>query len=150
MDDERGIANADGIPWNLPTDVAYFREKTLGASVVMGYKTYIEFASPLKDRANIVVVREGTDLRKGFVGINNVEKFLDDSDEDVWVIGGAALFAKVFLSADELYITHIDRNFSCTRFFPDFKDAFELKAQGELKHENDIDFRFAIYRRKII
>ena len=66
IDSRRGIATDSGIPWKLPGDSAYFREKTSSGLVVMGRATYDEFAAPLHDRENFVFTRATTPLRQGF------------------------------------------------------------------------------------
>ena len=55
IDSQRGIATDSGIPWKLPGDTAYFREKTANGLIVMGRATYDEFAAPLHGRENYVL-----------------------------------------------------------------------------------------------
>lgn len=150
MDDTRGISDGHGIPWQgrIPTDTEYFREQTAQGVIVMGYRTYQEFAQPLHDRENFVVSRPGTSLRPGFVGVPDVVEFLTRrSHETVWVIGGAAVYATTLPNADELYITQLDGDFKCTTFFPKFDDAFVLADDLGSHQENGIAFRFEIWRR---
>jgi dihydrofolate reductase len=151
MDDKRGISGGHGIPWQgrIPADTKYFREQTAHGVIVMGYRTYEEFAQTLHDRENFVVCRPGTSLRPGFVGVPDVVEFLTrHSDETVWVIGGAVVYATTLPRADELYITQLDGDFKCTTFFPTFDDAFVLADDLGSHHENGIAFRFEIWRQK--
>jgi dihydrofolate reductase len=69
---------------------------------------------------------------------------LDEHDE-VWVIGGAQIFAATLYRTDELYITHIDTDLHCDTFYPEYTDRFELQTSGNLKEENGYPFRFARY-----
>ena len=55
VDSQRGIATDSGIPWKLPGDTAYFREKTASGLIVMGRATYDEFAAPLHGGENYVL-----------------------------------------------------------------------------------------------
>jgi dihydrofolate reductase len=152
IDAKQGVANDQGIPWQgqLPTDAAYYREQTSNGMIVMGYGTYKEFSKPLHDRANYVVARPNSgELRAGFVGIGDMANFLDEHAADlVWVIGGAALFAETLANADQLYLTQLDRDFHCTKFFPEFSDAFELQSSDGPHVESDITFHFDVWRRK--
>lgn len=77
-DDKLGIATDTGIPWDLPTDKAYFREQTTGSPILMGYRMYQELEQPLPDRQNLVAVRPDTQLRPGFVGAENITALLDE------------------------------------------------------------------------
>ena len=67
--------------------------------------------------------------------------------ELVWVIGGAALFSASLARAGELVLTHLDADFHCTKFFPEFADTFELDNVDGPHDENDINFRFETWRR---
>lgn len=150
IDSKRGIADENGIPWQrkLPTDVAYFRDKTLGGNVMMGAGWYKEQLKPLPDRRNLVATSEPGDLRPGFEKVEDARKFLQEFKGDVWVGGGAGLFSSVLDLAEELYITQLDQDFHCTKFFPDFKDKFVLASESPKQTENGITFSFQIWRKK--
>lgn len=148
IDSKRGIANEQGIPWHLPSDVAYFREKTKHGRVVMGAGMYKELAEPLPDRENYVLTRDPESLRPGFLPVNDLPDFLKVAANDIWVIGGAVTYELGLPFADELYLTELDQDFQCTKFFPDFADAFELSQESEPQTENGITFRYRVYRRK--
>jgi dihydrofolate reductase len=151
MDTQRGIADEHGIPWQgkIPTDTKRFHEATANGLIVMGYGTYEEYDKPLHDRENFVVSRPDTGaLRAGFVAIPDADRFLDlHAHELVWVIGGAALFKTSLARAQELVLTHLDADFHCTKFFPEFADSFELETADGPHVENDISFRFETWRR---
>jgi dihydrofolate reductase len=144
IDVKRGLGDGHGIPWQgkLPSDAAYFRSQTDEGLIVMGFRTYEEFDQPLHDRTNYVVSRAGSSpLRPGFDAVDDLARFLaDHTGELVWIIGGAAVYGASLASADELYITQIDQDFHCTKFFPVF--------EGETQRENDISFRFETWRRR--
>ncbi len=148
IDNKRGIADEKGIPWDLPTDKAYFRSKTKESPVLMGYATYLEMAEPLPDRQNLVATTKNKKLRAGFETVSDAREFLKNSKNDVWVIGGAGLFSSVFDLADELYITQLDSDFNCTKVFPEFEDKFDVASSAEPKTENGTTFRFQVWTRK--
>lgn len=151
IDSNRGVAGEHGIPWQglIPTDTEYFRTKTAEGMIVMGYRTYEEFDRPMHGHSNFVVTRPATSsLRQGFTAVADLIAFLNQhSQELVWVIGGAALFAQSISVADELYITQLHTDFHCTKFFPTFDDAFSLASDLGHQSENGISFRFEIWRR---
>lgn len=150
LDTSRGIADDHGIPWQgkLPTDVKYFRDKTLsGGAVLMGYGTYTEFSKPLGGRENFVATHKPGALREGFTAVHDARAFLKIT-EDVWIIGGAALFAETLDLNDELYLTKLQADFDCTKFFPPYEEMFELVNESELITESGITFTFCIYKRK--
>jgi dihydrofolate reductase len=151
IDARRGLADDQGIPWQgrLPTDAAYFRSRTAEGLVVMGFKTYEEFAKPLHDRTNYVASRSTTTaLRPGFEVVADLDRFLaDHRDEVVWVIGGAALYEAALPEADELVITQLEHDFHCTKFFPRFDHDFHVYSGSPAIDEGGISFRFQTWRR---
>lgn len=149
FDEKQGMANEQGIPWlgKIPADMAMFREKTLHHPVIMGYRTYEELKQPLGDRINLVITKPGTTpLRPGFVAIEDAEKYLQEAKEDVWVIGGAGVFAQLVPLADELHLTVLEGDFNCTKFFPPFKDSFERIYRGDDTVENGMAFHFEVWK----
>ncbi len=147
IDSKQGIANEHGIPWQgkLPTDVNYFRSKTIHSSVMMGYGWYVEQKLPLPERRNLVASSKNEKLRPGFELVNDAREFLKNTQDDVWVGGGAALFASTIDLADELYLTQLNKDFHCTKFFPEFKDNFTMISESPPKTENGITFTFQIW-----
>ncbi len=149
LDSKRGIANDHGIPWQgkVPTDVAQFRAKTIHSNVLMGYGWYKEQKEPLPDRRNFVATSNPEPLRSGFERVTDARTFLQDFSGDIWVGGGAALFESTLDLADELHLTHLDGDFDCTKFFPEFEDKFTLVEKSEPITENGITYHFARYQR---
>ncbi len=150
LDSEKGIANDRGIPWQgkIPTDVQQFRDKTLNGNVMMGMGWYNEQEKPLPNRRNIVANPEPLEMREGFEQVTDARAFLQDATEDIWVGGGAMLFASTLDIADELHLTRLDGSFGCTKFFPDFADKFELVNESQPITENNITFTFQTWKRK--
>lgn len=147
IDNKRGMATEDGIPWDLPSDKKYFREQTSGGKVLMGYGTYIEFDAPLPLRENFVAARAGTKLKPGFIAVENAQEFLENAPDDIWVIGGAKVFADTIHLADELYLTQIEADYHATKFFPEFENKFKLFEKSDPITENGVRYRFNKYRR---
>jgi dihydrofolate reductase len=150
MDSKQGIANEHGIPWQgkVPTDVAQFRQKTLNGNVMMGAGWYKEQSKPLPERTNLVATSSPEPLRPGFEKVTDARQYLQNTKEDIWVGGGAALFASTLDLADELYLTQLQGDWQCTKFFPPFKDKFEMIKESEPITENGITYTFQLWRKK--
>jgi dihydrofolate reductase len=131
VDDRLGLATDTGIPWHIQADSDYFRAKTASGKVLMGYATYREIAEPLPDRPNYVATNHATALRDGFLIADDINAFLQGGDvSDIWVIGGATLFASTLDSVQELYLTRVSGDFDCTKFFPVFEPTFHLETDN--------------------
>jgi dihydrofolate reductase len=151
VDDERGMANDQGIPWQgrVPTDAAYFRDSVAsGGVILMGHGTYDELSKPLAGGQNYVATRRAEPLREGFIAVADARAFLEQTGEDVWNIGGAALFAATLDLNDELYVTKLQGTFDCTKFFPPYEDMFELADESPPITEDGITYTFCVYRKR--
>jgi dihydrofolate reductase len=149
MDSCLGLATDSGIPWHVPADVQHFRSAIASSSVLMGYGTYREFASPVPDSTNYVATRRGSALRDGFVAVEDVDALLtDERTGDLWVIGGAALYASTLPVVHELALTRVDGDFHCTKFFPAFERIFGLVTDEEVPPSEGVpDIRFQTWQR---
>ena len=149
IDSKYGVANKDGIPWKLKADQLYFRDKTKGSILLFGYGYYHEAKQPLPDRRNIVIVRPGTELlREGFERTEDAETLLDqyeDSQEVIWVAGGAQVYHDLLHRVQKLYLTRVEGDFGCTKFFPPFEDQFVLDQRSEVQQENGINFWYEVW-----
>ncbi|MEU0494415.1 dihydrofolate reductase [Mycobacterium sp. NPDC006124] len=105
-----GVIGRDGgIPWRLPEDQARFKELTLGQTVVMGRLTWESLppkVRPLPGRHNVVVSRDAAYEADGATVVGSVEEALGDGD--VWVIGGAQIYALALACADRCEVTEVD------------------------------------------
>lgn len=147
MDGQQGIAREGVIPWDIPRDKQYFRDKTEAQTVLMGYQTYVGFVDgPLPNRRNYVWCRPGTVLSSGFTAVYNLDEFLAENP-DTWIIGGAGLYTEALTACDELYITHVEGDFGCDRFFPDIS-GFREVSNSEPITENGYTFNFSVWKPK--
>jgi dihydrofolate reductase len=147
IDLSRGIATEAGIPWSIPGDKAFFRKQTEHGAIVMGRSTYAEFAAPLHDRVNYVLTSRADQLRAGFVPTKGLEQVVAEAGGgDVWVIGGAGVYASTMATADELVLTQVLGDFGCTKFFPPYREDFVVTQQGPDDHEGGIGYRFERWR----
>ncbi|MCA9333120.1 dihydrofolate reductase [Candidatus Saccharibacteria bacterium] len=147
IDSNNGIANEAGIPWlgKIPSDYKYYREKISKTDIIMGYGMYLEMKKPYPDCVNYVATSKNEGLRDGFVAISNAYDFIKNYSSDIWNMGGAGLFASTFDLNDELYITQLQGDFGCTKFFPEFKSEYKLTTESKPITENGITFTFQVW-----
>jgi dihydrofolate reductase len=150
IDADRGIADDHGIPWQgkIPTDVAHFRASTIHGTVMMGTGWYNEQIKPLPERRNLVATSLTGPLRPGFEKVSDAHDFLVHTKDDIWVGGGAGLFASVMDLADELHLTILESRFACTKFFPEYADSFIQTKTTDPITENDITYRITVWKRR--
>ncbi|HWF15574.1 MAG TPA: dihydrofolate reductase [Acidimicrobiales bacterium] len=149
VDSRRGIATDSGIPWKLPGDTAYFHDTTATGVIVMGWATYNEFAAPLHERENFVLTTDTETLRKGFSAVGGLEQLVTENPgQDIWVIGGATVYAETIPEAHELFLTQVLGDFDCTKFFPPYQTEFRLATRSEDRQEGGITYRFETWLRQ--
>lgn len=156
------------LPWNLPTDLKYFKEKTSNSIVVMGRKTFESLPFALPHRFNIILSRDPSlkfdefkqdEKRYSFYGylksISHLVEYLHQEKQasEVWVIGGAQIY-KQFLDSglvSKCYVTEVDCLIENNGDLPTFQLDEEWKLTSEVKGsktENDeFDFKFCIYEK---
>ena len=153
------IGKNNQLIWNLPKDMKFFMDTTLGHPVIMGRKNFESIPEkfrPLKNRTNIIITRnknyETLDC-KVVHSIKESLKCMDFGNEEVFVIGGGEIYRK-FLELDlidKMYITHIDEFFDGDTFFPDFNlDKWISKEilNHQKDNENPHDFKVIEYYKK--
>ncbi|MBR2903947.1 MAG: dihydrofolate reductase [Clostridia bacterium] len=152
VDKNWGIGKDNDLLFSLPSDMKFFRETTLGKTVVMGGNTLRSFpgGNPLKNRQNIVISR--TQVRDDCIITPTMDAFLAEirarKDEDVYVIGGAQIYREMLPYCEEILATKVDADGGATAFFPDL-DAhpdFACVFEGERREENGLSFRFTRYQ----
>lgn len=149
IDARRGIAKHGFQPWHLPADEAYFQQKTVqhGAVVLMGHTTYRVIGGPLPDRQNYVLSRSTRQL-DGVTPISDLTGFLEAHPE-VWIIGGASVYAQTIDHADELYLSEIAADFGCDQFFPAYDlSRFTAIYSSAPQHQNGFTFTYTVYARQ--
>jgi dihydrofolate reductase len=155
-----GVIGRDGaLPWRLKSDMALFRQLTLGKPVIMGRKTWDSLPrKPLPGRVNIVLSRDGTFAPTGAVVCDEFseavqigrEQAEEDGAEEVCVIGGAALFELALPRARRIYLTEVEAEPEGDVFFPSFDegDWKETRREAFPAGENDeYPFLFRVLER---
>jgi len=131
MASNRVIGRNGELPWRLPEDLKWFRKLTLGHPVIMGRATYASIGSkPLPGRRNIVLSRAGFDPGHSDVevlpSIEALRARVAALGEDVFLIGGAALYGSLLAECDTLYLSLIHAAVEGDAVFPPFEDDFIL------------------------
>lgn len=129
MADNRAIGFQNRIPWHLPEDFKWFKQKTLGQVVVMGRKTWESLGGALPKRENVVLTRQ----QQTFPGARTITRLeqlqdMDFGDREIFIIGGAEVYRLALPGCDELFITHVHEEFEGDTYFPPFEDQFALEA----------------------
>jgi dihydrofolate reductase len=132
MSSDRVIGANGKIPWHIPEDLKFFKRTTLGHIVVMGRKTFESLGRPLPGRENWVVSRAAT--FDGVRMLRDIREVVPPGDgREVFVIGGAEIYAALLPRCREVLLTRVDVATDGDARFPAFDadfDAGEVVASG--------------------
>lgn len=141
------IGRGNDIPWQLPEDMARFKELTLGQSVVMGRLTWESLPPrfrPLPGRRNIVVSRDAGYVAEGAEVVTSLP-----AEVDGWVMGGAQLYTLALPSATLCEVTEIDVDVpGGDAFAPTLDDTWTVTHGEWLTSKTGLRYRFCSYRRR--
>jgi dihydrofolate reductase len=146
------IGNNNTLPWHLPEDLAHFKRTTMGCPVIMGRKTWDSLPPkfrPLPGRLNVVVTRQLNWNETGAQPAPDMHKALQLCEHftDVWVIGGAQLYALAAPLASTAVVTEIEKDFEGDAFAPILDAAWQETARERHVTASGLPFSFVTYTR---
>ncbi len=153
--ENRVIGRDGGLPWHLSKDLKRFKKLTLGHALVMGRKTFESIGRPLPRRRSVVLSRDPVYRPPGAETAGSLEGALErlarDGEAEVFVIGGAEVFAEALPLAERLYLTRVHARVEGDVCFPEFDPAAWRLVSSE-RHDADdrhaYPFSFEIWERE--
>jgi len=147
MGRNREIGVKNKLLWKIPEELKRFKEVTTGHPIIMGRKTHESIGRILPNRTNIIVTRDMRyEIREeGAVVVHSLDEAikyaeseiaappLASRNDEIFIIGGAQVFAEALPLADRLYVTLVDADFpEADTFFPQYEHEFSKKVfEGE-------------------
>ena len=142
----RVIGREGAIPWRISDELRWFKRATTGHTVLMGRKTFQSLGRPLPNRRNLVVTRgpeiEGVEVVRDLAAFEPARYAAPGSD--VFVIGGAEIYAQLLPRCAELLLTLVPRDVEGDARFPAFEALFDF-SETVLEHP---EFEVRRYLRK--
>jgi len=148
MDENHLIGDGDRIPWHIKDDLVYYKNKTKGQIVLMGEATYYSLKGYYKTRplpyGTIYVASINKELKlPDAIVINDVDSFLSNFKDELWVVGGATIYMLSLPYADKLYISFVKGEHKGDKYFPNI-DFSKYKLTGQNDTE---EVRYTLYER---
>jgi dihydrofolate reductase len=116
----RGIGFEGQMPWpHLKGDMQWFKQMTTNQVVIMGSTTYDSLGKPLLNRINVVISRKRVLGDHTFDDCGSALDYcaVEYPDKDIFIIGGSAVYEQYLHIIDRFYVTEIDENYQCDKFF---------------------------------
>lgn len=150
------IGNQGQIPWKIPSDLAYFKETTMGSPIIMGRITWESLGRPLPGRLNIVISRDGSYVAEGAELVADLESAIalakeKAPEQDIFIIGGGQIYAQALKSdlANKVYATEIHNKIEGDTAFPELdSQVWKEISRTPQPIDNNYDFDFVIYQRR--
>lgn len=149
VDRNLAIGKGGKLPWHYSADMKFFKQTTIGNTVVMGRRTWLTLKEPLKDRTNIVLSRDPTlTTNDSIVVMRDVDSVIEcanGQDADLFVIGGAKVYEAFLPHIRRWIVTEVPLSVEgADTFMPaDFLKGFEMYELRQL----DDNLRVKFYER---
>ena len=146
------IGDKNSLLWHISEDLRFFKRTTSGHPVIMGRKTFESLGRPLPNRTNVVISRT-IDSIEGCTVVRSLEEAVAmfPVEEEVFVIGGAQIYALALEVADRFYLTRVGHDYEGDTSFPKWDETkWELRQREafERGEKYPYPFAFEMYERK--
>jgi dihydrofolate reductase len=153
--ENRVIGNKNALPWHLPADFKYFKEITLGKTIVMGLNTFNSIgAKPLPGRKNIILNNDLSYVPPENCAVaHSIDEVVEMTkiESEVMICGGASVYKQFLPMADRLYLTYVHASPEGDTYFPEI-DLQEWKETSREDHKadekNPYSYSFVVLERK--
>ena len=142
------IGDKNALLWHISEDLKHFKAITSGHPVVMGRKTFESLGRPLPNRTNVVISRQQIEI-PGCTVVHSLEQAiaLFPADEEVFVIGGAQIYAEALPLAYRFYLTRVFRTYAGDTCFPEWDEQqWRLVSSESFPSGKNYPYPFAFER----
>ena len=126
----RGIGIEGSLPWRLPAELAIFRQRTMGHTLIMGRKTFATLKGPLPGRKMIILTRSSRLPHEGVRVANSIETALTIAEKrydksEVFIAGGEQDYTQVLAMnvLERIYLTIVHGSFPADAYFPNYDET---------------------------
>lgn len=143
------LGKNNNLIWHFKEDMKFFKDTTMGHTVVMGRKTFESLPKALPGRKNIVISSNAEYQAQGATVVTSVEEALQITDnEEIFVIGGGKIYAEFLPYADKLYLTEIDAECAdADTYFPQFNKSDYIKEIINYYDIDGVEFYHVVYKK---
>lgn len=143
------IGKNNGLPWKLPNDFKYFKNKTWGLPVIMGRNTYESMKEELPGRRNIVVTRNKAWTAENVVVCHSLDEAIAEGvktdAKEIFIVGGGEIFKESMSLITRIYLTRVHADVEGDATYPEIDEAnWTLKSAqsfpADEKHEYGYTF----------
>ena len=151
MAQNRTIGINNTLPWRIPEDLQHFKALTMGHHMIMGRKTFDSIGKPLPGRTTVVVTRNRNLKIDGCIITHSLEEAIAacSKDDEIFIVGGAELYAQAMPLTDTLNITEIQQDVEGDAHFPEFDKNMWHEVARERRNQSEpqaLEYHFVTYQ----
>ena len=153
MAKNRVIGADNAIPWRLPAELRLFKSITMGHHIIMGRNTWESIRRPLPGRTTVIVTRQPGYAVPEAIVANSLDAAIEacGDDDEIFVIGGAQLYAAALPRADRIYLTTVDADVAGDTLMPEFDLGKWRKHSSQpfkADDDNPYNYTLTVYDRR--
>lgn len=148
------IGKDNGLPWHLPKDFNYFKNKTWCMPIIMGRNTYESMKTELPGRMNVVITSKTNWHPKNIEVVHTIDDAINKAKEadtkEIFIIGGGDIFKQTLDKVDRVYLTRVHTHIEGDTYYPELnKSEWKLTSSidNEKDEKNNYPFTFEIWDR---
>ncbi|MBR3135336.1 dihydrofolate reductase [Candidatus Saccharibacteria bacterium] len=147
------LGKKGGLCFDIPGDLKFFKEVTMGHPVFMGLNTWRSLPGKLPGREHYVLVFDAKDVEgEGVNAVTDLDGFISewkDSDTEIFVIGGGMVYKQMLPHASKMYLTEVHASDAEAEvFFPEFDKSEWNKEIIREGGDHDLTYSHVLYTRK--
>ncbi len=149
------IGKENGLPWKLPSEMAFFKRTTTGHPIIMGRKTHESIGRALPDRTNIVISREPGAKYEGCLSASSLNDAIElarqsPGSDEIFIIGGETIYNLALPIAERIYLTEVDAEIEGDKYFRFNPDNWQEQSREPhlADAKNAYNYTFVILSRK--
>ena len=150
---KRELGKQGGLCFDIPGDLRFFKEVTMGHPVFMGLNTWRSLPGKLPGREHYVLTLKETDVAGDPVhAITDLDEFVkkwQGAEEEMFVIGGGMVYKQMLPYAEKLYLTEVDATDpEAEVFFPEFDKSEWTREVIKKGADDDLTYSHVLYTKK--
>ncbi|MDH4468545.1 MAG: dihydrofolate reductase [Bacteriovoracaceae bacterium] len=151
-----GVMGLSGtLPWHIPSDFKHFKKTTEGHPMIMGRKTCESLKGALPNRDNLVLSRNTTHQKDGFLFFSSQKSIEDwavqNKKNKIFVVGGAEIYSLYLAVATSILISRIETKVvGGDTYFPEFASPpwhLEEKIKNEPGAQEEFPWHLEIWKK---
>ena len=153
MATNRVIGKNNALPWSLPADYEYFKNKVRDSAVIMGRLSYEAEDGFLTNKTNVILSRQdGLALSPNCVQAKSLEEAFEilKDEKEVFILGGAKIYSMALPYTHKLYLTLVDAEIEGDAYFPEVNWSnwqLKWKETHPPNADNQYPYTFTLYER---